>query len=94
MLVPHPQLPGVRGAAGGVVVLTKLLADRPTALIAGTLFAVLPRTTWAAAEARSFAFSALAAVWLTVVLVVAARCWQPQRRWLHSSCTPRTRSGK
>ena len=61
------------GAAAGLVVLTKLLADRPTALLAGVIFAVLPRTTWAATEARAFAFSALAAVWLTVVLVVATR---------------------
>ncbi|MCW2685326.1 MAG: putative rane protein [Mycobacterium sp.] len=61
------------GAAAGVVVLTRLLADRPTALLAGVIFAVLPRTTWAATEARSFAFSALAAVWVTVVLVVAMR---------------------
>jgi mannosyltransferase len=61
------------GAAAGVVVLAKMLADRPTALAAGAFFAVLPRTTWAAIEARSFALSALAAVWLTVVLVAAVR---------------------
>ena len=61
------------GAAAGVVVLTKLLADRPTALLAGVIFAVLPRTTWAAIEARSFAFAALAAVWVTVALIVATR---------------------
>jgi len=79
-LAPHteawsriPSCLACGGAAAGVVVLTKLLADRPTALVAGVIFAVLPRTTWAATEARSFAFSALAAVWVTVVLVVATR---------------------
>jgi mannosyltransferase len=57
----------------GVVVLAKMLAERPTALAAGAFFALLPRTTWAAIEARSIALSALAAVWLTVVLVAAVR---------------------
>ncbi len=60
-------------AAAGVVVLGKLVSDRPTALVAGVLFAVLPRTMWAAVEARSFAMTAMAAVWLTALLVVAAR---------------------
>ena len=80
LLAPHteawsrvPSCLACGGAGAGVVVLTKLLADRPTALVAGVIFAVLPRMTWAATEARSFAFSALAAVWVTVVLVVATR---------------------
>jgi mannosyltransferase len=79
-LVPHteawariPSVLACGGTAAGMVVLTKLLADRPTALIAGVIFAVLPRTTWTAIEARSFAFSALVAVWVMVVLVVAVR---------------------
>ena len=37
------------------------------AACAGLVFAILPRTTWAGIEARSYAFSALAAVWLTVL---------------------------
>jgi mannosyltransferase len=68
-----PSCLACAAAAAGVVVLGKSLADRPTGLASGLLFAVLPRTTWAAIEARSFAFSALAAVLLTVVLVVAVR---------------------
>ncbi|MEC3917977.1 DUF418 domain-containing protein [Nocardia sp. CDC160] len=60
-------------AAAGVVVLTKLLSSRTAALSAGLLFAILPRATWAGVEARSYALTAAAAVWLTVVLLVAAR---------------------
>jgi mannosyltransferase len=79
-VVPHTEawarIPGVLacgGVAAGTVVVSKLLADRPTALIAGVIVAVLPRMTWAAIEARSFAFTALVAVWVMAVLVVAVR---------------------
>jgi mannosyltransferase len=37
------------------------------------MFAILPRVTWAAVEARSYALTAAAAVWLTVLLVTAVR---------------------
>jgi mannosyltransferase len=40
---------------------------------AGVVFAILPRVTWAAVEARSYALTAAAAVWLTVLLVTAVR---------------------
>lgn len=63
----------VGGAAAGVVVLTKRFSSRSVAVCAGIVFAILPRTTWAGIEARSYAFSALAAVWLTVLLVAAVR---------------------
>jgi mannosyltransferase len=79
-LAPHteawariPSVLACGGTAAGMVVLTKLLADRPTALIAGVVVAVLPKMTWAAIEARPFAFSASVAVWVMVVLVVAVR---------------------
>jgi mannosyltransferase len=42
---------------------------------------MLPRTTWAGMEARSDAFAAAVAIWLTVLLVVAARRNRP-RLWL------------
>jgi mannosyltransferase len=48
---------------------------------AGVVFAILPRTTWAGMEARSYAFAAAAAVWLTVLLVAAVRRSRP-RLWL------------
>nr|WP_234712719.1 hypothetical protein [Mycolicibacterium komanii]CRL67930.1 transmembrane protein [Mycolicibacterium komanii] len=66
-------------AAAGVVVLARLFASRTTAVCAGIVFAVLPRVTWAGIEARSYALTAAAAVWLTVLLVVAVR---RDARWL------------
>ncbi|KUI34113.1 hypothetical protein AU197_05785 [Mycobacterium sp. IS-1590] len=66
-------------AAGGVVVLARRFASRTTAVCAGVVFAILPRITWAGIEARSYALTAAAAVWLTVLLVVAVR---RNFRWL------------
>jgi mannosyltransferase len=63
----------VGGAAAGVVVLGRQFSTRSVAVCAGIAFAILPRITWAGIEARSYALSALAAVWLTVLLVQAAR---------------------
>lgn len=66
-------------AAAGAVVLGKQFASRTVALSAGALCGILPRTTWAGIEARPYAMSMAAAVWLTVLLVVAAR---RESRWL------------
>ena len=63
----------VGGAAAGVVVLGKQFSSRTLALTSGVLLAILPRMTWAGIEARPYAFSTMAAVWLTVLLVQAAR---------------------
>ncbi|MFZ1162776.1 glycosyltransferase family 39 protein [Mycobacterium sp.] len=63
----------VGGAAAGIVVLGKQFSSRTVALVAGLVCAILPRTTWAGIEARPYALSMLAAVWLTVLLVYAAR---------------------
>jgi mannosyltransferase len=60
-------------AAAGVVVFARQFLPRTTAVCAGVVFAILPRVTWAAAEARSYALTAAAAVWLTVLLVTAVR---------------------
>jgi mannosyltransferase len=72
-----PSCLAVGIAAAGVVVFAKQFLPRTTAVCAGVVFAILPRVTWAAAEARSYAFTALAAVWLTVLLVTAIR----RTRW-------------
>jgi mannosyltransferase len=69
----------VGGAAAGVVVLGKRFSSRTVALASGVVFAILPRTTWAGIEARPYALSMMAAVWLTVLLVVAVR---RESRWL------------
>lgn len=71
----------VGAAAAGVVVLTERFSTRSVALCAGIVFAILPRTTWAGIEARSYAFSAVAAVWLTILLLETLRR-SSKRLWL------------
>src|SRR5712672_1076822 len=63
----------VGGAAAGIVVLGKQFSSRTLAVTSGILCAILPRATWAGVEARPYALSMMAAVWLTVLLVHAAR---------------------
>jgi mannosyltransferase len=63
----------VGGTAAGVVVLSKFFVSRSAAIASGVVCAILPRTTWAGIEARPYALSMMAAVWLTVLLVYAAR---------------------
>lgn len=63
-----PSAIAVGLATIGVWVLAGRLANRRVALAAAAVFGVLPRVTWMGIEARSFAFSALAAIWLTVTL--------------------------
>jgi mannosyltransferase len=60
-------------AAAGVVVVAKQFSTRTVAVCAGIVFAILPRATWAGIEARSYALTAAGAVWLTVLVVAAAR---------------------
>jgi mannosyltransferase len=63
----------VGGAAAGVVVLGKQFSSRTVAVSSGILCAILPRATWAGIEARPYALSMMAAVWVTVLLVHATR---------------------
>lgn len=63
----------ISGAAAGLVVLGRQFSSRTVAAASGVLCAVLPRSTWAAIEARPYALSMMAAVWLTVLLIHAAR---------------------
>ncbi|MCF7551840.1 hypothetical protein [Pseudonocardia sp. WMMC193] len=74
-----PSVVGVGVAASGLVVLGYLLGDRRLAVTAGVVFAILPRTTWAATEARSSAWTMAVAVWLTVLLVTTLRRPSPAR---------------
>jgi mannosyltransferase len=77
-----PSALAIGVAAAGVTVFTRqFLPGRATAVCAGAVFAILPRTTWAGMEARSYAFAAAAAIWLTVLFVAAARRNRP-RWWL------------
>lgn len=68
-----PSTAAVGIAAAGIVVLAKQLSTRAVALTAGLIFAILPRVTWAGIEARSYALTMAAAVWLTVLCVTATR---------------------
>src|ERR1700739_1537839 len=63
----------IGGAAAGLVVLGRQFSSRTVAVTSGVVCAILPRTTWARLEARPYALSMMAAVWLTVLLVHAAR---------------------
>ncbi|MEO6504592.1 MAG: glycosyltransferase family 39 protein [Terrimesophilobacter sp.] len=54
-----------------VVVLVRRLSTPRVTAAAGILCAMLPRVTYMGEDARSFAFSAAIAAWLTVLLVVA-----------------------
>src|ERR1700730_4945238 len=75
-----PSALAIGAAAAGVTVFTKqFVPGRATAVCAGAVFAILPRTTWAGMEARSYAFAAAAAIWVTVLLVAAVRRNRP--RW-------------
>jgi len=63
----------VGAAAAGVVVLAKQFSTRTVAVSSGLVCGILPRATWAGIEARPYAISMAAAVWLTVLLVHATR---------------------
>ncbi|OMC52498.1 hypothetical protein A5745_01220 [Mycobacterium sp. IS-2888] len=77
-----PSALAIGAAAAGVTVFSKqFVPGRATALCAGAVFAILPRTTWAGIEARPYAMAAAAAVWLTVLFVAAVRRNTP-RLWL------------
>lgn len=62
-------------AAWGVAVLGRRLGGTPLMLAGALAFAVLPRVTWLAIEARSFALTVALAVWATVVLLRVLGRW-------------------
>jgi mannosyltransferase len=68
-----PSALAIGGTAAGVVVLGKQFSSRTVAVTSGVMCAILPRATWAGIEARPYAVSMMAAAWLTVLLVHAAR---------------------
>jgi mannosyltransferase len=66
-----PSMIAVGIACAGVVILGKRLGSRRIAIWSGLVFLILPRVTWLGIEARSYAFTAMVAVWLTIVLIRA-----------------------
>jgi mannosyltransferase len=74
-----PSAIAVGLAAATIVVLVRCLGHPRLGLIAGVVFFLIPRVTWMGGEGRSYAFSALLAALLTLVLVRALR--GPGRLW-------------
>lgn len=74
-----PSALAVGLGAVGVYVLARRLGGSGLALLGSLVFVVLPRVMWTGIEARSFAFSATAAVWLSVLLFSALRRGTPWR---------------
>ena len=76
------RLPGVLALGVGAAAVTatgQVLAGRRVGVAAGVLFALSPRVTWAATEARSYAFAA--ALVAVLSLLVALGCATDRRRW-------------
>nr|WP_225224952.1 glycosyltransferase family 39 protein [Cellulomonas sp. JH27-2] len=63
----------VAAGAAGIVLLGTRLANPRVGVVAGIAFALLPRVTWAAIEARSWAATLALGVWATVALHSALR---------------------
>ena len=78
--VRAPSAVAVGLCVAGAVVLGTLLRGRRFGVFAGLLCAVLPRLTDVGSEARSYAFSAAVATWLTVILVLILRSRAPRAR--------------
>ena len=74
-----PSALAIGAAAALVVLLGRRLGSPRFAVLAGLIFAFLPRATWAGSEGRSYALTALVAVTVTLVLVIAVR--DGRRRW-------------
>jgi mannosyltransferase len=74
-----PSMIAVGVTCAGVVLLGKQLGNRRIALCSAVVFMILPRVTWMGIEARSYALTALVAVWLTIVLVRIVH--RHQHRW-------------
>lgn len=77
-----PSAIAVGFLVGGTVGLTRAFTDDRTAVLAGVAAIVLPRTTYMASEARSYAIGACAAVWVTLLLVRLVQTAARRRAWI------------
>jgi mannosyltransferase len=66
----------------GVVVLGERLGGIRLGVAAGVVAILLPRDTYMATEARSYAFAAAAAAWIGVLAVRMLRGRRPRREWI------------
>ena len=64
-----PSAIAVGIAASGVFTLGRRMVGLTVGITAALIFGILPRVTWMGVEGRSYAMTAAAAVWLTVLLV-------------------------
>ena len=81
--VRAPSAVAIGVCVAGIVVLGSLLRGPRLGVLAGLLCAVLPRLTDVGSEARSYAFSAAIATWLTVILVLILQARRPRiRLWV------------
>jgi mannosyltransferase len=74
-----PSALAVGATAALLVLLGDRIGGRRLGLLAGLVFAVLPRTLWMGAEGRSYAVAALLVTASTLVLLIARE--SPRRRW-------------
>ena len=78
-----PSALAIGVCVAGVVVFGTKLGSLKLGIVAGVICAVLPRVTSMGDEARSYAFSAAIATWLTVLLVDMMQRGRPTRRqWI------------
>lgn len=68
-----PSAVAVGLAAALLATLARELTSKRTAVVAGLLFVLLPRVTWAGGEGRSYALSTALATAATLVFVLAAK---------------------
>jgi mannosyltransferase len=68
-----PSAIAVGVMVAGTFVLGRMLAGRNVGIAAAVVSAVLPRTSYLGADARSYAMSTAAAVWVTVLFIVLLR---------------------
>lgn len=78
--VRAPSAVAIGLCVAGIVVLGSLLRSTRYGVMAGLLCAVLPRLTDVGSEARSYAFTAALATWLTVILVLILHARKPRGR--------------
>jgi mannosyltransferase len=81
--VRFPSAIAVGIAVAGIVVLGSRLAGLRVGAFAGIVAVLLPRITYMGEEARGYAMSAAAVVWLTILLVHIVGLERPKRRlWI------------
>lgn len=79
--LPSALIIGV--CVAGIVLIGARLDSLTVGVIAGAICIVIPRVTSMGQEARSYAFSAAIAAWLTVILIGILQAKTPvRRRWL------------